>query len=92
LPTIKIDLDSDSFQRLTELAVEERRPIPWQAEVLLLRALTRAHRRQNALKASLSQSKEVAKDISLQSAEMVGTEQVRTSRDAATVNEVLAVP
>jgi hypothetical protein len=39
LPTIKIDLDPDSFRRLTELAVEERRPIPWQAEMLLLRAL-----------------------------------------------------
>jgi hypothetical protein len=41
LPTIKLDLDADSFRRLTELAVEERRPIPWQAEVLLLRALRR---------------------------------------------------
>ena len=39
MPTIKIDLDPDSFRRLTELAVEERRPIPWQAEVLLIRAL-----------------------------------------------------
>jgi hypothetical protein len=39
VPTIKIDLDPDSFRRLTELAVEERRPIPWQAEVLLIRAL-----------------------------------------------------
>jgi hypothetical protein len=39
LPTIKIDLDPDSFRRLTELAVKERRPIPWQAEILLLRAL-----------------------------------------------------
>jgi len=39
LPTIKIDLDPQSFRRLSELAVEERRPIPWQAEVLLLRVL-----------------------------------------------------
>jgi hypothetical protein len=39
LPTIKIDLDLASFRRLTALAVEERRPIPWQAEILLLRAL-----------------------------------------------------
>ena len=39
MPTIKIDLDPDSFRRLSELAVEERRPIPWQAEVLLIRAL-----------------------------------------------------
>jgi hypothetical protein len=39
LPTLKIDLDPDSFRRLSELAIEERRPIPWQAEVLLIRAL-----------------------------------------------------
>ena len=39
MPTIKIDLDLASFRRLTALAVEERRPIPWQAEILLLRAL-----------------------------------------------------
>jgi hypothetical protein len=40
MPTLKIDIDPDSFRRLTELAVEERRPIPWQAEVLLIRALS----------------------------------------------------
>jgi hypothetical protein len=40
LPTIKIDIDFESFRRLSELAIEERRPIPWQAEVLLIRALT----------------------------------------------------
>jgi hypothetical protein len=39
LPTIKIDLDPESFRRLTAIAVEERRPIPWQAEVILIRAL-----------------------------------------------------
>lgn len=39
MPTLKIDLDPASYRRLTELAVEERRPIPWQAEVLLIRAL-----------------------------------------------------
>lgn len=39
MPAIRIDLDPESFRRLTELAVEERRPIPWQAEILLLRAL-----------------------------------------------------
>ena len=39
MPTIKIDLDPDSFRRLTELAVQERRPIPWQAEMLLIRVL-----------------------------------------------------
>jgi hypothetical protein len=39
MPTIKVDIDPESFRRLSELAVEERRPIPWQAEVLLIRAL-----------------------------------------------------
>ena len=39
MPTIRVELDTESFRRLTELAVEERRPIPWQAEMLLLRAL-----------------------------------------------------
>jgi hypothetical protein len=39
MPTIRVELDTESFRRLTELAVEERRPIPWQAEILLLRAL-----------------------------------------------------
>ena len=41
MPVIRIDLDKISFRRLTELAVEECRPIPWQAEVMLLRALGR---------------------------------------------------
>lgn len=39
MPTIKVDLDAESFRRLAELAIDERRPIPWQAEVLLIRAL-----------------------------------------------------
>jgi len=39
MPTIRVELDTESFRRLTELAVEERRPISWQAEMLLLRAL-----------------------------------------------------
>ena len=39
MPTIKVDLDAESFRRLAELAVAERRPIPWQVEVLLIRAL-----------------------------------------------------
>jgi hypothetical protein len=43
LPTIKVELDPEIFRLLSELAVEERRPIPWQAEVLLIRALTSDH-------------------------------------------------
>ena len=39
MPILRVELDTESFRRLTELAVEERRPIPWQAEMLLLRAL-----------------------------------------------------
>jgi len=39
MPTIKVDIDPDSFRHLSELAVENRRPIPWQAEVMLLRAI-----------------------------------------------------
>ena len=39
MPTIKLDIDPDSFRHLSELAVEARRPIPWQAEVMLIRAI-----------------------------------------------------
>ena len=39
MPKMQIELDRDSYRRLTELAVAERRPIPWQAEILLLRVL-----------------------------------------------------
>lgn len=35
MPVIKIDLDNETFSRLTDLALSERRPIPWQAEILL---------------------------------------------------------
>lgn len=39
MPTICIDLDKDAFYRLAELAIAERRTIPWHAEWLLLRAI-----------------------------------------------------
>ncbi len=39
MPSIKIDLDSETYARLTERAVAERRPVPWQAEVTLRRAV-----------------------------------------------------
>jgi hypothetical protein len=39
MPTIRITLDVARFNRLAEIAVEERRPIPWQAEVLLLQVI-----------------------------------------------------
>jgi hypothetical protein len=36
---IRIDLDPESFGLLADSALAECRPIPWQAEVLLRRAL-----------------------------------------------------
>jgi hypothetical protein len=41
MPTIKILLDPESFKTLAAVASEERRPVVWQAEVLLLQALGR---------------------------------------------------
>jgi hypothetical protein len=39
MPTFKIDLSKDTFARLAEMAFQERRPIPLQIEVLVMRAL-----------------------------------------------------
>ena len=36
---LKLDVDEETFTRLLESALTERRPIPWQASVLLRRAL-----------------------------------------------------
>ncbi len=36
---IKLDLDTETFTRLTDAAMAERRPIAWQAEIMLRRAL-----------------------------------------------------
>ena len=41
MPVLKLEIDVDSFTRLAEIAVNERRPIPLQAEVLLLKAIGR---------------------------------------------------
>jgi hypothetical protein len=41
MPVVKIMLDPESFKTLASVAFEERRPVLWQAEVLLLRALGR---------------------------------------------------
>jgi len=38
---LQLDLNAESLQRLTEIAVAERRPIVLQAEMLLLQALGR---------------------------------------------------
>lgn len=36
---LRVDLDREVSARLAEAAAAERRPIPWQAEVMLRRAL-----------------------------------------------------
>ena len=36
---VRLDLDSQTFGRLVETAVNEQRPADWQAEVILRRAL-----------------------------------------------------
>jgi hypothetical protein len=41
MPVLKLELDQGSLIRLAELAVDERRPMNLQAEVLLLQALGR---------------------------------------------------
>jgi hypothetical protein len=39
MPILRIDLDAHSFERLAESAFRELRPVNWQAEVLIRRAL-----------------------------------------------------
>ena len=39
MPIVKIFLESDVYMRLGEMAIDERRPIPWQAEIVLRKAL-----------------------------------------------------
>lgn len=37
---IKLNLDRDTAQKLVQCAVSDRRPVSWQAEILLRRALS----------------------------------------------------
>jgi hypothetical protein len=39
MPVVKVDVDAETYARLADQAVAERRPIGWQAEVALRRAL-----------------------------------------------------
>jgi hypothetical protein len=39
MPVVKVDLDAETYARLADQAVAERRPIVWQAEVTLRRAV-----------------------------------------------------
>ena len=36
---VKVDLTNQAYERLVEAALTERRPVDWQAEVLIMRAL-----------------------------------------------------
>jgi hypothetical protein len=36
---VRLDLDRETFQALTDRALRERRPVDWQAEVILRKAL-----------------------------------------------------
>jgi hypothetical protein len=36
---LRLTIDSESYKRLVEIAVAERRPIGWQAEVMLMKAV-----------------------------------------------------
>lgn len=36
---VRVDLDTETYQRLMDVALSERRPVPLQAEVVLRRAL-----------------------------------------------------
>ena len=39
MPRLKLDLDADTYGRLLDQAVAERRPVVWQAEVAIRRAV-----------------------------------------------------
>ena len=36
---LKVTLDQPTYEALVNLALDERRPVPWQAEVVIRRAL-----------------------------------------------------
>ena len=40
MPSFRVEIPSECFDRLSELAFRERRPPRWQAEVLLMRELS----------------------------------------------------
>jgi hypothetical protein len=41
MPTFKIDLDQQTYEKLLTIAIRERRPTRWQAEVMLMRAVAK---------------------------------------------------
>ena len=36
---LRLDISEDRYDQLMEIAVQERRPVDWQAEVLLMQAI-----------------------------------------------------
>jgi hypothetical protein len=40
MPLVRLDLTQKTYEALAERAVRERRPVPWQAEVLIEAALS----------------------------------------------------
>jgi hypothetical protein len=36
---LRLDIDQETYDRLIEIAIEEKRPIRWQAEVILAKAV-----------------------------------------------------
>ena len=59
---IRLDLDKQTTEQLIELALQERRPVDWQAEVLLRRALGLAGPAPYALTGQVSCGQEVVDD------------------------------
>jgi hypothetical protein len=39
MPRVRLELDQRTFEALTQAAVQERRPIPWHAELLIQQVL-----------------------------------------------------
>jgi hypothetical protein len=39
MAVIKVELDMETFERLAAVAIDQRRSLPWQAEVILMQAL-----------------------------------------------------
>jgi hypothetical protein len=39
MPIMKVDIPMEKWERLAEIAVQQRRPVAWQAEVILIAAI-----------------------------------------------------
>lgn len=63
---IKLDLDSETYQHLLDAALAERRPVHWQAEIMLRQALGLSfpYELENGLDNGLDKGSEVDPDSS----------------------------